>query len=527
MFSKFSVKRPLTIFVSVILTVILGIVSFTGMTTDLLPKMMFSKFSVKRPLTIFVSVILTVILGIVSFTGMTTDLLPKMDLPYVVVITTYPGASPEKVELGVTKPLEKVLATTSGIENINSISSENSSMIILEFSQDMNMDSAMIDLSGKIDLVKSQLDDEVGSPMLMKLNPDMMPIMVASVDVDGLDIKEVSKYVKDEVITEFERIDGVASVDTMGILEESIGLTLDSEKIDAINNKVLKSIDSKLAETKSQLDSAKAQIKEGKDVLAKESQSKTEELINGGNALEEGKDQIKNAINNLPQLQKDLETQRKDLVSKKDALIWAIEQQEQAGIPVTEEQQESLSQLEEGIASIDKGIEDIQNQKPTLESSLKDIIDKQKQLEMGKVTLNQELTKASVNLSNSEAQLEESIKKFEESRDEAYKNANISGMLTKDTISKILMAQNFSMPAGYISQDGNDYIVKVGDKVKDIKELENLVLFNIDVAGIGDIKLKDVAKVEMIDNSDDIYAKINGNDGIILTFQKQSTASTS
>ena len=65
--------------------------------------------------------------------------------------------------------------------------------------------------------------------MLMKLNPNMMPIMVASVDVDGLDIKEVSKYVKDEVITEFERIDGVASVDTMGILEESIGLTLDSE----------------------------------------------------------------------------------------------------------------------------------------------------------------------------------------------------------------------------------------------------------------------------------------------------------
>ena len=125
---------------------------------------MFSRFSVKRPLTIFVSVILTIILGIVSFTGMTTDLLPKMDLPYVVVITAYPGASPEKVELGVTKPLEKVLATTSGIENIDSVSSENSSMIILEFSQDMNMDSAMIDLSGKIDLVKSQLDDEVGSP---------------------------------------------------------------------------------------------------------------------------------------------------------------------------------------------------------------------------------------------------------------------------------------------------------------------------------------------------------------------------
>ena len=488
---------------------------------------MFSSFSVKRPLTIFVSVIITIILGIVSFTGMTTDLLPKMDLPYVVVVTTYPGASPEKVELGVTKPLEKVLATTSGIENIDSVSSENSSMIVLEFSQDMNMDSAMIDLSGKIDMVKSQLDDEVSSPMLMKINPDMMPIMIASVDINGLNINEVSKYVKDKVIPEFERIDGVASVDTSGLLEESIGVTLDSKKIDDINNKVLNSIDSNLAKTKSQLDSAKAQIQEGKDILEKESKNKAEDLISGESALEEGKNQIKDAINNLPQLKKDLEAQIKDLLSKKDALEWAIKQQEQSGKPATQEQIKALNQMEEGIKSIDRAIEDIENKKPNLENSLKDIIEKQKQLEVGKVVLNQELAKASVDILNKEAQLEASIKQFEESRDEAYKNANISGMITKDTISKILMAENFSMPAGYISQDGNEYILKVGDKIKDIKELENLVLFNIDVAGIGDVKLKDVATVKVIDNSSDMYAKINGNDGIILTFQKQSTASTS
>ena len=121
---------------------------------------MFSKFSVKRPFTVFVSVILVIILGGVSFTEMTTDLLPKIDLPYVIVMTTYPGASPEKVEESVTKPLEKVLSTANGVEKINSVSSENSSMIMLEFSQDMNMDSAMIDLSGKVDLVKGQLDDE-------------------------------------------------------------------------------------------------------------------------------------------------------------------------------------------------------------------------------------------------------------------------------------------------------------------------------------------------------------------------------
>ena len=91
---------------------------------------MFSKFSVKKPLTIVVSVILVILLGGISFTSMTTDLLPKIDLPYVVVMTTYPGASPEKVEIGVTKPLEQVLSTTSGIKDINSVSSENSSMLI-------------------------------------------------------------------------------------------------------------------------------------------------------------------------------------------------------------------------------------------------------------------------------------------------------------------------------------------------------------------------------------------------------------
>ena len=86
------------------------------------------KFSVKKPMTIFVAVVLVCILGFISFTSMTTDLLPKMDLPYVMVLTTYPGASPEKIEQTVTKPLEQTLATTSGVKSITSSSNENSSM---------------------------------------------------------------------------------------------------------------------------------------------------------------------------------------------------------------------------------------------------------------------------------------------------------------------------------------------------------------------------------------------------------------
>lgn len=180
---------------------------------------MISKYSVKKPMTVAVAMILVVLLGCISFTKMTTDLLPSIDLPYVMVITSYPGASPEKVETAVTKPLESVLATTSGVKNINSVSSENSSTIMLEFNQDVNIDSAIIEMNSKIDVVKAQLKDEtIGSPMMMKLNPDMLPVMVASVDVSGLDVKEVTKVVKEDIIPEFERIDGVASVSGIGLV---------------------------------------------------------------------------------------------------------------------------------------------------------------------------------------------------------------------------------------------------------------------------------------------------------------------
>ena len=112
-----------------------------------------------------------------------------MDLPYVIVMTTAPGASPERVETTVTQPLESVLATTSGLEDMQSISMENASIIIMEFSGSVNMDSAMIEMNSSIDLVEGFFDDTVSAPMLMKLNPDMLPIQVLSVDKDDMDIK--------------------------------------------------------------------------------------------------------------------------------------------------------------------------------------------------------------------------------------------------------------------------------------------------------------------------------------------------
>ncbi|CEQ30476.1 acriflavin resistance protein [[Clostridium] sordellii] len=486
---------------------------------------MFSKFSVKRPFTVFVSVILVIILGGVSFTEMTTDLLPKIDLPYVIVMTTYPGASPEKVEESVTKPLEKVLATTSGIEDINSVSSENSSMIMLEFSQDMNMDSAMIDLSGKIDLVKGQLDDEVGAPTLMKMNPDMMPIMVASVDINNKNIKEASNIVKKEIIPSFERIDGVASVDAMGVIEESVKVTLDDGKIEKLNNKLKSSIDSKMKSSQDELNKAKNEIAKGKAELKNQSEDKNKELNEGSSAIKTGKSQLQGAIDQLSSGKNELENQKSELLNKKNELEQMIKNQEENNIPVSDEQKEALVSIETGIKIFDEKLNEITNQESSLNSQLKELNDKEKQLEAGKQTLNSELNKASQTLSSSEAEIEKSSKELEKAKKEAYKNADLGKNITKENLSNILSAQNFAMPAGYIKEGEEDYIVKIGDKVSSLEDLNNLELLNID--GVGEITVEDVANVELTNNADKMYAKINGNDAILLTFQKQSTSSTS
>ena len=132
---------------------------------------MISKFSVKKPYTVIVAVVLVIILGIVSFTKMTTDLLPSMELPYAIVMTTYQGASPETVETTVTKPVEQSMATISNIKEVNSISSENMSMVILEFEGDTDMNAVSLDMREKLDMIKGYWPDEVGNPTIMKLNP--------------------------------------------------------------------------------------------------------------------------------------------------------------------------------------------------------------------------------------------------------------------------------------------------------------------------------------------------------------------
>ena len=257
------------------------------------------KFSVKKPFTILVAVILVIVLGFVSLSGMQTDLLPNMNLPYLLVVTTYPGASPERVESDVTQPLESSLSTINGVKNVTSQSNENFSMIVLEFEDDTDMDSAMVKASTAINQMGDSLPDLASAPTLIEMSPDMMATQYVAVDCEGMDIFELSKYAEEEIIPNLERVNGVASISTTGLVEQTVQITLDQDKIDEVNDKLLVRVSDRLADAKKQLDDAEAGIQDGLSQLNKAQA----ELDSGKAELETQKksitDQLRDAVEQL------------------------------------------------------------------------------------------------------------------------------------------------------------------------------------------------------------------------------------
>lgn len=494
---------------------------------------MIPKFSVKKPLTVAVAVIMFFILGFVSFMNLKTDLLPSIDLPYALVLTQYPGANPEKVEMTVTKPIEQVVATVGGVKNVSSTSSENASIVMLEFEQNINMDSAILDVNSKLDLVKSSFDEGVGSTSVMKLNPDSMPIMMLSVDIEDMDIKELSTYVSNNIVPEIERINGVASVDVTGLIEDKIEVKLINEKISSVNNKVQSKVESELSNAEQELNNAQTEISNAQSNLEKQGQSQRESLIKAEVELQSAKIKLENVASSLASqgLDKDklntiinetskaLDTAKLQLGELKKELE-SVSQEDAESIIGIQAQisilNTTISKLEETIKSAQQGLEALQ--------ALDNIKSQETQLKLAQVKMSEELIKASVELSSGEADLKKAKEELELKREEAIKSSDIRSTITVDMISNILMAQNFSMPAGYITAKDDKYLVKVGDKFNSIEELENLLLF--DIKGVGKIYLKDVAQINKIDNSDETYANVNGNNGVMISLQKSSIAST-
>ena len=228
---------------------------------------MISKFSVKKPYTVWVGVVLVLVLGVVSFMKMTTDLLPNMNLPYALVITADPGASPEEIEKNVTAPIEAAMATTSNIKNVSSMSSNSYSMVILEYEQTANMDSVVIEMQQKLDQLKNGFGDTVSSPVIMQLDPSMLPVMVASADVEGMSQVEITEYVENELIPQLESVEGVASVSMTGAVEERFEVTMNQSKIDKLNKKIQDKISEQFEEAEADLADAREEIEDGQDEL--------------------------------------------------------------------------------------------------------------------------------------------------------------------------------------------------------------------------------------------------------------------
>lgn len=605
---------------------------------------MLPKLSVKKPMTIFVAVIVVIVLGIVSVFKMTPDLLPNMDFPYAIILTTYPGQTPETVESVVTKPLEQSLSTIDGVKTITSTSSDNYSILTLEFEDGTNMDTATVDMRGNLDTIKDAWPDGVGSPYLMKINPNMMPVAMVAVDYDGYDTVQISDYVNSELKNQLEGIDGVASVSTKGIVTQKENVIISQTKIDALNAKINDALNDKFGDAEKKISDAKKELQDniskaeqGSDTIEQsindlnsqqeevakqladaqgKAQSGYTEILNAKMQLLDQQQsltatkqtltiayqtltQIKEKLDSLQdekaQLTQQIETFEKiyndykdtlsklanpDLTDEQLAQVRAIlakidEELDKYGFP-KEELEERLNNAKNALTNVDKAItqtvealKGLDTTEEKLDDTIAEIADKISQVDGGitqiaaavkgldnnTVSVNQalseiekqqslaayqlsgglsalntkqsEVNSALTQLNSAQEELKSASDELSDQKDKAKKAADMTNTVTISNVSNILTAQNFSMPAGYVSDDENiKYLVRVGDKIDGDKEMQSLALFDTGIDGIGVVKLSDVADVFIADDSDEVFTKINGNSGVVFSFSKQSDAAT-
>lgn len=566
---------------------------------------MFAKYSVRKPFTVLVAVLLIIVLGVISVTNMTPNLLPDMSFPYVMIYTVYPGASPEEVELVVTKPIEQAMSTLSNVKSITSTSGENYSLVSIEFNNEVNMDAITIDIREGLNAVAPYWDEYVQSPTILKLSPNIIPTTVSAVHYEGKNTVELSNFINDTLMTELEGVDGVATIVKTGLLTQTLNITIDEDKLDAMNDKIYAAIDERFAAASTELDDARKQLADGQ----KELEDNQALLEQGQKELDEGRQQAKGEFADaqrtldqtnaeLAQLSADLTQQRGLLVTQLDTVMAAQQQLTEllptvvlletaenvldASIRVieqndllTEEQKaeytaaiinsDEYKRVKEGLASIDAqlnqfglardGIADkiveLRNLQPQLEDGIAQIDKALADLEAGRLELEEgyallddkkhevygalnaaqtqiqdgydALDAAKLQMEAGQTQLTEAEKLADEQLQAAYKMADLHGILSIETVSSIISAQNFSMPAGYVMSDDGQWLVQIGDKLTELANIEQLVLFSTGLEGMEPVLIGDVATVELTDNSDTTFARINDSDGVLLSFTQQST----
>ena len=533
------------------------------------------KFSVKKPFTVLVAVIMVLMLGFVSISNMQTNLLPDVSTPYLMVVTVYPGASPERVESEVSDVMQNALGTVAGVESVTATSAENYSLLLMKFSDDTDMNSAMVKVSNKVDQTTASLPSSCLTPSIIEYSLNMNAFMTAAVSREGSDVYDLSEFVSDTLVPYVERKGGVSSVSANGLIEKMVQVQLSQEKIDAINEKLLEVIDVQLADARKQLESAEAQIEAGRKEYDRQFKNYNKTVSDTvmqqfsgqvGEAVETVRKQAQallDSVNQLiavvqePEIQQALidvrdglqrvmdkfnETGMKDIDSLieivaelrdiTDKLTGALQQLQQrlntesgtegstaADLADDLQVQQSLNTIYNTLNDVIKAMDDV----PGLMSTFSDALGTYSQQQMQAYM---KFTEAREMLNEYEKQLAEAKQTYADAEEKAMASSDVSKMLDIDTLAQLIYAQNFSMPAGYVKDSsGKSWLLKVGEEYDSIEDISGALLLHVD--GFGDVRLSDVADVEVIDNAEASYTRLNGERAAVLKIYKGATSSAS
>ena len=463
-----------------------------------------AKFSVKKPLTVFVVVLAIVVLGVVAYLRMTPDLLPNMDFPYVVIVTTDPGASPESVEETITRPMEQSMATLDRIKTVTSTTQNSVSMVMLEFEDGVNMDTISVDIQQKISILQGQWSDSVGAPYVLKINPSMIPVMVAAVSQEGKDVYALSDFVTDELTGKLEGVSGVAGVTVSGALTREAHVILDQEKMDALSATLEDAVKDQLKKAEGKLRDAEKKVTDGQQALADAKRAAADGVAESvGDAVDKVYDKLKDIYGVLEDT--DIDDIVGGFITDPDGTLKKLN--------------DDLKTLQGSMEKLMKALKS-GHLRAQVEGDVSDLLVEL----MDGMT---QMTGAELQLSEAKAQIESGLKQIQAAYDKVAEQTDLGGLLSISTVSGLLTAQNFSMPAGYIDDNsGISYMVSVGQKFESSGELEDMVLFDLGLDGVEPITLGDVATVVVTDNGDQLYTKLNGDNGILLSFTKQSNYAT-
>jgi len=195
-----------------------------------------SSYSVKKPITVLMGILIIIVLGIFSVTRLPLTLFPDINLPFVVTITTYQGASPEEVETEISRKIESSVATIGNFEEVRSMSNQHFGVSIITFAQSTNMDSVVIELRELLNNI--QFPDGVGSTRILRISPDMLPVMTVTLsrqyDENLTDEEELirnTEWIQQEILIQLQSIPGVADVSISGQADIVLEIKLDNDQL--------------------------------------------------------------------------------------------------------------------------------------------------------------------------------------------------------------------------------------------------------------------------------------------------------